>query len=123
MLDLSEEVDEENISTCKSYLERMAKMKVGVSAVQEDFHVMEQSGSACSFWVSSCTKDVGKRKRSIHLKVVHQRCISVLACTTNDGGFVENSCVEISVVHRLRSLGTCWLRIVRARVVVSPLFE
>lgn len=28
MLDLSEEVDEENISTCKSYLERMAKMKV-----------------------------------------------------------------------------------------------
>lgn len=28
MLDLSEEVDEENISTCKSYLERMATMKV-----------------------------------------------------------------------------------------------
>lgn len=28
MLDLSEEVDEENISTCVSYLERMNKMKV-----------------------------------------------------------------------------------------------
>lgn len=28
MLDLSEEVDEENIGTCKSYLERMATMKV-----------------------------------------------------------------------------------------------
>lgn len=28
MLDLSEEVDEENISTCKAYLERMDKMKV-----------------------------------------------------------------------------------------------
>lgn len=31
MLDLSEEVDEENISTCKAYLERMAKMKVTVT--------------------------------------------------------------------------------------------
>lgn len=29
MLDLSEEVDEENIATCKAYLERMATMKVG----------------------------------------------------------------------------------------------
>lgn len=27
MLDLSEEVDEENISICKSYIERMAPMK------------------------------------------------------------------------------------------------
>lgn len=37
MLDLSEEVDEENISTCKSYLERMATMKVGVRAVEKVF--------------------------------------------------------------------------------------
>lgn len=28
MLDLSEEVDEENIGTCKAYLERMHAMKV-----------------------------------------------------------------------------------------------
>lgn len=42
MLDLSEEVDEENISTCKSYLERMAPMKlflemeIGITGGEED---------------------------------------------------------------------------------------
>ncbi|CAM9444937.1 unnamed protein product [Choristocarpus tenellus] len=42
MLDLSEETDEENISTCKSYLERMAKVKIwlemeiGVTGGEED---------------------------------------------------------------------------------------
>lgn len=42
MLDLSEEVDEENISTCKSYLERMATMKIwlemeiGITGGEED---------------------------------------------------------------------------------------
>ncbi|CAN0354265.1 unnamed protein product [Ascophyllum nodosum] len=42
MLDLSEEVDEENISTCKAYLERMAPMKIwlemeiGITGGEED---------------------------------------------------------------------------------------
>ncbi|CAM9307582.1 unnamed protein product, partial [Laminaria digitata] len=42
MLDLSEEVDEENIATCKTYLERMNKMKIwlemeiGITGGEED---------------------------------------------------------------------------------------
>eukprot|EP00903_Cladosiphon_okamuranus_P020839 g19139.t1 len=42
MLDLSEELDEYNIATCKSYLERMAKMKIwlemeiGITGGEED---------------------------------------------------------------------------------------